>query len=631
MFTLLLRQPFLVFYCWGCFVYLYPASGSGLMKHLTSLNKYFVKYKWHFLLGSLFVIISNIFGVLPPIVIRHAFDLVKENIAFYRMYEGFDLQNDFYRIFTVGLLVFGVTVLGLAILKGLFMFFMRQTIIVMSRLIEYDLRNAIYDHYQKLDLAFYKRNKTGDMMSRVAEDVSRVRMYLGPAIMYALNTVVLFIMVIGVMISVNPELTLYVLLPLPILSVSIYYVNNIINKRSEEIQQQLSFLTTIAQEVYSGIQVIKSYVQEKTYFGFFQRQSDAYKDRSLALAQVEALFFPLMLLLIGLSTIITIYVGGIQVIQGKITAGNIAEFVIYVNMLTWPVTSIGWVASIVQRAAASQKRINEFLDTEPAIQSEPGQLQLKVNGKIEFKEVDFVYPDTGVHALKGVSLTIEPGQKVAVVGRTGSGKSTLVDLLMRMYDVSEGQILVDGHDIRDIDLGHYRREMGYVPQDVFLFSDSIRSNVSFGVTEELDDVAVEAATKAASIHAEIAELPKGYDTLVGERGVTLSGGQKQRISIARAFIKQPNLLILDDSLSAVDANTEQTILEHLQDILADKTALIITHRIFSLIEFDQIFVMEDGKIVEVGQHEELLERGGVYYQLFEQQKKEESFTNNPDN
>lgn len=601
------------------------------MKHLRYLNKYFVKYKWHFLWGSLFVVISNIFGVLPPIVIRHAFDLVKENIAFYRMYEGFDLQQDFYRIFTVGLLVFGVTVLGLAILKGLFMFFMRQTIIVMSRLIEYDLRNAIYDHYQQLDLAFYKRNKTGDMMSRVAEDVSRVRMYLGPAIMYALNTVVLFVMVIGVMLSVNAELTLYVLLPLPILSVSIYYVNNIINKRSEEIQEQLSFLTTIAQEVYSGIQVIKSYVQEKTYFGFFMRQSDDYKDRSLALARVEALFFPLMLLLIGLSTIITIYVGGIQVIQGKITAGNIAEFVIYVSMLTWPVTSIGWVASIVQRAAASQKRINEFLNTEPTIQQEMGAPKLTVQGHIAFKAVEFVYPDTGVHALKGVTLTIEPGQKVAVVGRTGSGKSTLVDLLMRMYDVTSGQILIDGYDIREIDLGHFRREMGYVPQDVFLFSDSIRSNVAFGISGALVQEDVEAATKAASIHNEIMELPRGYDTLVGERGVTLSGGQKQRISIARAFIKQPNLLILDDSLSAVDANTEQNILAHLQDMLADKTALIITHRIFSLIEFDQIFVLEDGAVAEVGQHEELLARKGVYYQLFEQQKKEESFTNDAKN
>lgn len=601
------------------------------MKHLKYLNRYFLKYKWHFLLGSLFVIVSNVFGVLPPIVIRHAINLVKENIAFYRMFEGLPLQNDFYRIFTIGLLVFGVTVLALAILKGLFMFFMRQTIIVMSRLIEYDLRNTIFDHYQQLDLAFYKRNKTGDLMSRVAEDVSRVRMYLGPAIMYALNTVVLFVMVIGVMISVNAELTLYVLLPLPILSISIYYVNSIINKKSEQIQQQLSFLTTIAQEVYSGIQVIKSYVQEKTYFGYFSKQSDAYKDRSLELARVEALFFPLMLLLIGLSTIITIYVGGIQVIQGKISAGNIAEFVIYVNMLTWPVTSIGWVASIVQRAAASQKRINEFLDTMPAIQSAPGAPKLRLEGDIRFDQVHFTYPDSGVHALKGIDLHILPGQKVAIVGRTGSGKSTVVDLLMRMYDVSSGKILLDRHDIRTIDLGHFRREMGYVPQDVFLFSDTIRANIAFGLNTEVPEDTIVEATRAASIHEEIIALPKGYDTLVGERGVTLSGGQKQRISIARAFLKQPNLLVLDDSLSAVDAQTEQTILGHLQKILADKTAIIITHRIFSLIDFDNIFVLEEGRLVEEGKHEALLAKGGVYYKLFQQQKKEESFINNGKN
>lgn len=601
------------------------------MKHLRYLNTYFWRYKWHFLLGTLFVVVSNVFGVLPPIIIRHAIDLVGENIAFYRMYEDLEIQGDFYRIFTIGLLVFGFTVIGLAILKGLFMFFMRQTIIVMSRLIEYDLRNTIYDHYQQLDLAFYKRNKTGDLMSRVAEDVSRVRMYIGPAIMYALNTIVLFVMVIGVMLSVNAELTLYVLLPLPILSLSIYYVNNIINRRSEEIQQQLSLLTTIAQEVYSGIQVIKSYVQENTYLRFFSRQSEDYKERSLALAKVEALFFPLMLLLIGLSTIITIYVGGIQVIQGKITAGNIAEFVIYVNMLTWPVTSIGWVASIVQRAAASQKRINEFLLTEPAIQQPDNAVAIDVQGKVVFNNVTFTYPDTGVVALRGVDFTIKPGQKVAIVGRTGAGKSTLVELLMRMYDVTTGLISVDGRDIRSVDIGHFRREIGYVPQDVFLFSATIRDNVAFGITGDVPQTAIEAATKAASIHQEIIDLPNGYDTLVGERGVTLSGGQKQRISIARAFIKSPNLLVFDDSLSAVDANTELTILQHLQAILRDKTAIIVTHRIFSLIDFDQIIVMEEGRIVEIGQHDELITRRGVYYQLFEQQKKEEMLTNNPKN
>lgn len=595
------------------------------MKHLRYLNRFFVKYKWHFSLGILFVTVSNVFGVLPAIVIRHAFDLVGENIAFYKLFGGFDLQHSFYRIFTYGLLIFGVTVLLLALLKGLFMFFMRETLIVMSRYIEYDLRNEIYDHYQKLDTAFYKRNKTGDLMSRITEDVSRVRMYIGPAIMYALNTIVLFVMVIAVMISVNPELTFFVLLPLPVLSLSIYYVNNLINKRSEEIQKQLSFLTTIAQEVYSGIRVIKSYVQEKTYGRFFSSESETYKERAMDLAKVEALFFPLMLLLIGLSTIITIYVGGIQVIQGKITPGNIAEFVIYVNMLTWPVTSIGWVASIVQRAAASQKRINEFLQTQPTISNEDGAEAHEVQGDIQFDHVYFTYPDTGVHALEDLSFSIYKGEKVAIVGRTGSGKSTVVDLLMRLYDPTEGSIKVDGNDLRTLELGEFRRQIGYVPQDVFLFSDTIARNIAFG-TREFELAEVEEAANNASISDEIVALPKGYETLVGERGVTLSGGQKQRISIARAFIKDPNLVILDDCLSAVDAKTEKRILHSLTHILEDKTAIIITHRVFSLLDFDRIFVLDRGKIVETGRHKELMDQKGLYYQLFEEQKTEEDFT-----
>ncbi len=601
------------------------------MKHLRYLHPYFLKYKWHLTLGVLFVVISNLFGVLPPIVIRYAFDLVKENITLYQLYEGLSLQRGIYSVFTFGLLVFGITVLALAILKGLFMFFMRQTIIVMSRLIEYDLRNEIYNHYQQLDVAFYKRNKTGDLMSRVSEDVSRVRMYLGPAIMYALNTIVLFIMVIGVMLSVNVELTLYVLLPLPLLSISIYYVNNLINKKSEEIQEQLSFLTTIAQEVYSGIRIVKSYVQEKTYLGYFSRQSEDYKDRSLELARVEALFFPLMLLLIGLSTIITIYAGGIQVIQGKITTGNIAEFVIYVNMLTWPVTSIGWVASIVQRAAASQKRINEFLQTEPAITSPDSPRTTEVQGEVVFDNVSFTYPDTGVKALQAVSFTIQPGEKVAVVGRTGSGKSTMADLLMRLYDVTEGAIRVDGIDLRQWATGDFRRQIGYVPQEVFLFSDTIRNNVAFGWAAPPEQFAIEQATNAAAIHREIQDLPQQYDTMVGERGVTLSGGQKQRISIARAFLKEPSLMILDDCLSAVDANTEHHILSHLQDILANRTAIIITHRVFSLLHFDKILVLDEGRLVEIGTHEELLQQKGAYYQLFEQQKRSESLNSSSKN
>jgi len=597
------------------------------MKELKVLNKYFLRYKWHLLLGIVFVIVSNIFGVLPPVVIRYALDLVQENIAFYRLYAGMGLQDEFYHIFTYGLLFFGVLVLLMAVLKGLFMFLMRQTLIIMSRHIEFDLRNEIYAHYQKLDQAFYKRNSTGDLMSRISEDVSRVRMYLGPAIMYALNTLVLFVMVIGVMLSVNAELTFYVLLPLPILSVTIYYINNIINKRSEAIQKQLSFLTTITQEVYSGIRVIKAYVQERNYVRFFAGQSEKYKEKSLGLARVQALFFPFMLLLIGLSTIITIYVGGIQVISGKITAGNIAEFVIYVGMLTWPVTSLGWVASIIQRAAASQKRINEFLKTDTLIYDRPNTLDVEIRGAVEFRNVSFRYPDTGVEALKNISFKLEAGERMAIVGRTGSGKSTIADLLTRTYEPNKGQILIDDIDIRDISLKSLRRQIAYVPQDTFLFSDSIRHNIAFGLTEEeAPPERIKGAARLASIHEEINDLPAAYETLVGERGVTLSGGQKQRISIARAFIRDPRIVILDDSLSAVDANTEKAIMRSLKEELRQRTAIVITHRAFSFIRFDNIIVLDKGEIVEQGLHQDLIRRRGLYYQLMEKQKSQENLS-----
>jgi ATP-binding cassette, subfamily B, multidrug efflux pump len=595
------------------------------MKHLKYLNRFFLNYKWRFLLGILFVIISNVFGVLPPIVIRHAFDLVRENIILFQQFKGLDFQQDFYRVFASGLVVFGVVVLLLAVMKGLFMFFMRQTIIVMSRKIEYDLKNVIYDHYQKLDLGFYKRNQTGDMMSRVAEDVTRVRMYLGPAIMYAINTIVMAVMVISLMLSVNVELTLYVLLPLPVLSISIFYINNLINKKSEAIQKQLGFLTNIAQEVYNGIRVIKSYVQEKTYGKYFDKESENYRTKALELARIEALFFPLMLLLIGLSTIITIYVGGVQVMQGKITTGNIAEFVIYVNMLTWPVTAIGWVASIVQRAAASQKRINEMLFTRPAIEDEISAIPVNGIDSIAFNQVSFTYPDTGVIALKEVDFSIQKGEKVAIVGRTGSGKSTIVELMMRLYDVEQGEVLINGKTIKELKIASYRSDMGYVPQDVFLFSDTIFNNIAFGNDDATYEDVMKAASNA-SIKEEIEQLPEGFETMVGERGVTLSGGQKQRISIARVFCKSSEMLILDDCLSAVDAKTEKRILENLDTVIKDKTALIITHRIFTLLEFDKIIVIENGELAEIGTHNELISRKGIYYDLLEQQKSEESFT-----
>lgn len=592
------------------------------MKHLRYLNKYFLKYKWRFLLGILFVAGSNLLAVVVPIIVRHAFDLVESNLRFYQTYEDFSLQGTFFGIIAQSVLVFGLIILGLTLIRGLLMFFMRQTLIVMSRLIEYDLRNEMYAHYQKLDQAFYKRNNTGDLMSRVAEDVNRVRMYLGPGVMYTINTVVLFAMVIIVMFSVNAELSLYVLMPMPVMALAIYYVSHIINKRSENIQQQLSTLTTIAQEVYSGIRVIKSYVQEKTYGRYFGSQSEIYKDKSLKLARVEALFFPVMMLMIGLSTVLAIYVGGIQVMQGKITTGNIAEFVIYVTMLSWPVASVGWIASIVQRAAASQKRINEFLHTEPTILPNEG-VRKPIAGRVEFRNVSFTYPDTGVKALQNVSFRLNPGEKMAIVGRTGSGKTTIADLLMRMYDPTEGAVLIDDVDVRERALLDMRSQMAYVPQDVFLFSDTVTRNIAFGMDGQQLNGSVEAMAKVAAIHDEIMSLPKGYETRIGERGVTLSGGQKQRISIARALLRDPALLILDDCLSAVDAATEQSILRHLNDALKNRTAIVITHRIFSLLDFDKVIVLDHGRLAEEGTHEQLLGRGGLYKAMYERQKLEE--------
>lgn len=591
------------------------------MKHLFYLNKYFKKYKYRFLLGIFFVSISNYFGVLSPKIIRYSFDLVKENIGFYQLFNGLDLQSEFYDVFGIALMLFGAIVLMLAVLKGVFMFFMRQTIIVMSRLIEYDLKNEIYTHYQVLSTAFYRRNNTGDLMSRISEDVSRVRMYLGPAIMYSINLVVLFVLVISAMISVNPKLTLMVLFPLPILSISIYYINNLINKRSEEIQQKLSKLTTEAQEVYSGIRVVKSFVQENQFLNFFEKESAEYKEKALKLARVEAFFFPLMLLLIGVSTILTIYFGGIQVIKGVITPGNVAEFVIYVNMLIWPVTSIGWVASIIQRAAASQKRINEFLETEAEIKSSSNE-SFELKGHIEFNKVDFVYKDTGIKALDQVSFDLKAGDKMTLLGKTGSGKSTVAELIMRMFDKSSGEIRIDGKLIETLNLDALRSQIAYVPQDVFLFSDTIMNNIAFGL-ESASLEEVQEAAKRASIHNEIMDLPNQYQTLVGERGVTLSGGQKQRISLARAFAKNPELIILDDCLSAVDANTEKVILETLSQFLKDKTAIIITHRIFSLLNPDKIIVLENGKVGESGTHDSLLKDKGKYFEMYQRQLEEE--------
>ncbi len=591
------------------------------MKDLAYLNKFFYKYRWRLIPGVLFVVISNIFGVLPAQVIRVAFDLVTENIGMFQLFSGFDRQPVIYDIFGSSLLLFSVLVLILALLRGLFLFFMRQTIILMSRHIEYDLKNEIYNHYQKLSLAFYRRHNTGDLMNRVTEDVSRVRMYLGPGIMYTVNTVVLFIMVIYAMLTVNIRLTIFSVLPLPVLAVIIYYVNNIIHFRSEKIQQRLSALSSFVQENFSGIRVIKSYVREGHVRESFAAESENYKTHSMELVKVQALFYPLMMLLVGLSNVITIYIGGLEVMKGNITSGNIAEFVIYLNLLTFPVIALGWVTSLIQRAAASQKRINEFLHQQPEIISPevPGHT---IKGLIEFNDVSFIYPDTGIQALKNVSFIANPGEMVAIIGRTGSGKSTIGNLIMRMYDTTGGKILIDGQSINELNLESFRSQIGFVPQEVFLFSDTIANNIAFSA-DKLNMAVVEQAAKDAAVYGNIKELENGFETLIGERGITLSGGQKQRVSIARAIVKHPSVLIFDDCLSAVDTRTEEEILNNLGRNMHGKTSIIISHRISTIKNADKILVVDNGQIVEQGTHRDLMELRATYFELYEKQLLEE--------
>lgn len=594
------------------------------MKHLLFLNKYFYKYKWRMIPGITFVIISIIFQILQAPVVGHAFNLITENIAIYQMFAGFDRQQIIYDIFSTNLLFFGALILFIYMLRGMFLFFMRQTIILMSRHIEFDLKNEIYAHYQKLSLGFFRRNNTGDLMMRATEDVNRVRMYVGPAIMYTTNTVILFFVALFFMFSVNAKLAFYAILPLPILVVIVYYVNTLINQKSEQIQAQLSRLSSFVQERFSGIRVVKSYVREQQAQDIFAEESISYKNKSMDLVKVQALFFPTMLLLVGISTILTIYIGGKQVIDGAITPGNIAEFIIYINLLTFPVTMLGWVTTLVQRAAASQKRINEFLGLKPDIVS-GNQEKVNVNGKISFNNVSFTYPDTGINAIKNVSFEIEQGQFVAIIGRTGSGKSTLANLIMRMYDTDAGEIKIDELNLKNINLSSYRDQVGFVPQEVFLFSDTIKNNIAFGLSEIKGDQ-VEQAAKNAAVYNNIVDFDLKFETMLGERGITLSGGQKQRVSIARALIKEPKILIFDDCLSAVDTKTEEEILGNLGKIMKGKTSILIAHRISTIKNADKIIVLEDGEIIEQGTHQQLLNNQKVYAEMYENQLLEEENT-----
>ena len=609
------------------------------MKHLAALNPFFWKYRYRFLFGVIFILLTNYFRILAPQLTGYVVNTVVTSSSagtinlshpptIHKKEYDFVVQLIIAKLepqaFSSKIVWCSIILLLLALISGFFMFLMRQTIIVMSRLIEFSQKNQVFNHYQQLDTNFYKTHSTGDLMSRISEDVSRVRMYTGPALMYFINLAAILFFSIYFMIQASPKLTLIALSPLPLLAITIYFVNTIINKKSERIQELLSDLTSNAQESYSGIRVIKSFVQEKSMLGFFSNNSELYKKNALALAKTEAIYFPSIGLLIGLSTLITIMVGGMDVVNGLpgTSIGTIAEFVLYIQMLTFPVSAIGWTASMTQRAAASQKRINEFLLTTPTIEQSEALLKPSISQSINFTAVDFTYPHTGIHAIKDFSLTIEKGEKIAIVGRTGSGKSTIAQLLLRMYDANNGLILYDKVPIDKIDIHWLRNQISYVPQDVFLFSETVQNNIAFGVdTASLEEV-IQAA-KIAGIHNEIEGFSNGYQTMIGERGVTLSGGQKQRISIARALLKNPALVIFDDCLSAVDAKTEKEILNNLNIWWKDKTAVIITHRIFSLLQFDKVIVFDDGKIIEQGTHADLLKQNGFYAEMYARQQQQE--------
>ncbi len=582
------------------------------MKALRYVNKYFIKYKWRLLIGIFITILSKILALKVPSIIGDSLNGVGQ----YLEDKNAGLNPDIEPI-KEELLWNVLMIVGAAVLAGFFTFLMRQTIIVTSRMIEFDLKNEIYEQYQKLSLNFYKKNRTGDLMNRISEDVTKVRMYFGPALMYTMNMLFLFVVGLWQMIKVDPKLTLYTLIPFPILSVSIFFISRVINKKSTVVQVYLSKLTTYNQEFFSGINVVKSYGIEPSVIANFDTLADESKNKNIDLSKVQALFFPLMILLIGISNLLVVYIGGTQYINGEIQIGVIAEFIIYVNMLTWPVAVVGWVTSIVQTAEASQKRINEFLQEVPEIQNE-NSTSSTITGKVTFDNVSLTYDDTNIEALKGVSFTVEAGETLAILGKTGSGKSSIVNLVSRLYDATNGKVTIDGIPIRKVNLDDLRSSVGFVPQDPFLFSDTIANNIRFGKYGASYEEVVEAAKKAV-VHDNIVGFKEEYETVLGERGITLSGGQKQRVSIARAIIKNPQILVFDDCLSAVDTETEEKILGNLEEVSKDKTTFIISHRVSSAKNADKIIILDEGKIIQQGTHNQLISQNGYYKELYEQQ------------
>ena len=581
------------------------------MKELQHLNKYFLKYKTHLLIGSVITVVARIFLLFTPRYIKEIFVTIER-------YSDNIISKDVFKTELTEAILY---IIGAAVIAGILTFFMRQTIINVSRYIEYDLKNEIYAQYQKLSLNFYKKNRTGDLMNRISEDVGRVRMYSGPALMYSINTITLFVIVLIYMFSEAPKLALYTIAPLPILSIAIYKLSREIHKRSTIVQEYLSKLSTYTQESFSGISVIKAYGIEPLTATNFETLSASSKEKQISLTKVQALFFPMMILLIGASNLLVIYIGGMQYINGEIESlGTIAEFIIYVNMLTWPVATVGWVTSIVQQAEASQKRINEFLKIEPEIKNTISS-HTEITGDIAFNKVSFTYDDTNIQALKNVSFDINEGETLAILGKTGSGKSTILDLIGRLYDIDAGSININNTEINQLNLTDLRNSIGYVPQDAFLFSDSIKNNIKFGKEDATEDDVIEAA-KNAQVHDNIVKFNDGYETVLGERGITLSGGQKQRVSIARAIIKSPDILLFDDCLSAVDTETEEKILKSLNKISKGKTTIIVSHRVSSAKNADKIIVLDDGEIVQKGTHETLISTEGYYKHLYLKQLSE---------